>query len=226
MLTRNVFSRIMKTLARMMRYYFFSTENFLSLAIPIGIYFLIIRGWLLLPILIIGAVSTLFYTTFLSKWRVGEVSAGLGMGTLPVLGAFFVQSGMYTVPALIAAIPSGILVHNLLLLNEFPDIEPDKKAGRRTLPIVLGRDRAAKLFSAFTVIVYIWIVVGVIVGLMPLPTLLGLLTIPLALKAIKGALANEVESKLLPALGANILVVLGTQALIALGYIVATIFCI
>ena len=48
-----------------------------------------------------------------------EWSAGLGLGVLPVLGAYFVQTGTYSIDAVLASIPSGILVHNLLLLNEF-----------------------------------------------------------------------------------------------------------
>jgi len=49
-----------------------------------------------------------------------EWSPGLGLGILPVLGMYFSQAGTYTLHAVIASIPSGFLVHNLLLLNEFP----------------------------------------------------------------------------------------------------------
>ncbi len=191
------------------------------LAVPIGIYFVLLRGWLLLPLFVIGAVCVLFYTTYLAKWRVGEFFAGLGLGTLPVLGLFVIQSGTYTWAAVFASIPSGILTHNLLFLNEFPDVEADRKAGRKHLPIVLGKQKAAKLYGVLTIAMYIWIAAGVASRLMPLPTLLGLLTIPLALKAIKGAQHYEEENKLLPALGSNVMLILGTQALMALGYIVA-----
>ena len=72
-----------------------------------------------------------------------EWSAGLGLGVLPVLGAYFVQTGTYTIGAVLASIPSGILVHNLLLLNEFPDAEYDVTVKRRTLPIFVGKKWAA-----------------------------------------------------------------------------------
>ena len=66
------------------------------LAIPIGVYFVIARGWLLVPVLALGALCVLLYTTRLSRWGLGEVAAGLGLGMLPVLGAYFVQNGTYT----------------------------------------------------------------------------------------------------------------------------------
>ena len=194
------------------------------LAIPIGVYFVIIRGWLLLPLLLIGAVCILVYTPFILKTRWPEWAAGLGLGTLPVLGAYFVQATAYTLPAIVASIPSGILVHNLLLLNEFPDTEADRKANRKTLPIIMGKMRAGIVYSTLTVIVYLWIIGGVLVGLMPPFSLIALLTLPLAIKAIQGALKPQEMSKLVPAMANNVLVVLLTQLLLGIGYILAGVF--
>jgi 1,4-dihydroxy-2-naphthoate octaprenyltransferase len=145
------------------------------------------------------------------------------MGTLPVLGAYFVQIATYTLPAIVASIPSGILVHNLLLLNEFPDVEADKKAGRRTLPITMGQARASIVYSALTLIVYLWII-GIAVARQEPFLLIALLTLPLAIKAIRGALKYQEISKLVPAMGNNVLVVLLTQLLLGIGYILATVF--
>ncbi|MFC1957581.1 prenyltransferase [Chloroflexota bacterium] len=194
------------------------------LAVPIGIYFVIARGWLLLPLLLVAAVCILVYTPFILKTRWPEWAAGLGLGTLPVLGAYFVQTGAYTLPAVIASIPSGILVHNLLLLNEFPDTEADRKASRRTLPIIMGKARAGVVYSTLTIIVYLWIIGGVVAGQMPVFSLIALLTLPLAIKAIQGALKPEEMSKLVPAMANNVLVILLTQLLLGIGYILAEVF--
>lgn len=191
------------------------------LAMPIGIYFVFLRGWALLPLLLAAAICIIFYTPFILKTSLPEWAAGLGLGTLPVLGTYFVQTGAYTVPAMIASIPSGILVLNLLLLNEFPDVEADKKADRRTMPIVLGKRRAGIAYSALTVSVYLWIIGAVLVKQMPVFSLLGLLTLPLAIKAIKGALKPEAMATLVPAMANNVLVVLLTQFLLGIGYILA-----
>jgi 1,4-dihydroxy-2-naphthoate octaprenyltransferase len=193
------------------------------LAIPIGVYFVIVRGWLLVPILIAGALSVLLYTTHLTKWRLGEIACGLGLGTLPILGAYFVQSGTYTWEAVIAAIPSGILLYNALLINEFPDVEADEKAGRKNLPIVMGKRKASLLYSMLIIAMFVWIAVWSIAGFMPIFALLGLLTLPLGVKAIKGARSYDEESKLSTALGAHLMVMLGTQALLAVGYVISAI---
>ncbi len=193
----------------------------LLLAVPIGIYFVIVRGWLLLPLLIIGVICVLLYTPFLTKLRWPEWAPGLGMGALPVLGIYFIQTATYTLPIIVACIPSGILVHNLLLLNEFPDTEADKKAGRKTLPITVGKAKAGIVYSVLTVIVYLWIIGGVVAGQMPVFSLLALLTLPLAAKAILGTLKHQEMSKLVPAMANNVLVVLLTQLLLGIGYILA-----
>jgi 1,4-dihydroxy-2-naphthoate octaprenyltransferase len=191
--------------------------------IPIGIYFIIASGWLLLPLLIVAAICIILYTPFLLKMGWPEWAPGLGMGTLPVLGAYFVQTTTYG-PAIVASIPSGILVHNLLLLNEFPDVEADSKGGRKTLPIAAGRRKASVVYSVLTVIVYLWIIGGVVAGQMPVFSLIALLTLPFAVKAIRGALKYQEMSRLVPAMANNVLVVLLTQLLLGIGYILAGVF--
>jgi len=196
----------------------------LLLAIPIGIYFIIVSGWLLLPLLIVGAICILIYTPYILRTRWPEWAAGLGLGILPVLGAYFVQTASYTIPALIASIPSGILVYNLLFLNEFPDVEADRQAGRKTTPITAGKAKASIVYSVMTIVLYLWIIGGVIAEQMPPFCLVALLTLPLAVKAIQGALKYEDMSKLGPAMGSNVMVVLLTQLLLGVGYILATVF--
>ena len=200
--------------------FWFGLVSFL-LAVPIGIYFVIARGWLLLPLLLVATICTLLYTPFITKLGWPEWAPGVGLGALPVLGTYFIQTTAYTPAAVIACIPSGILVHNLLLLNEFPDAEADKKASRKTLPITMGKTKAGIVYSALTLVVYLWIIGGVVAGQMPAFSLLALLTLPLAIKAIQGALKPQQMDKLVPAMANNVLVVLLTQLLLGIGYIAA-----
>jgi 1,4-dihydroxy-2-naphthoate octaprenyltransferase len=194
------------------------------LAVPIGVYFVIVVGWALLPLLLVAALCTLLYTPLLTRMGWPEWAPGAGMGFLPVLGTYFIQTAAYTFPAVIAAIPSGILVHNLLLLNEFPDIPADREAGRRTLPITIGKNGAWLIYSALTIVVYIWIVGWVIAGAMPVFSLIALLTLPFAIKAIRGGRNYDDMSQLVPAMANNIMVVLLTQLLLGVGYILAGVF--
>jgi len=195
------------------------------LTIPIGVYFIIVSGWQLLPLMLVGALCVLLYTPLLLKMPWPEWAPGLGLGTLPVLAVYFIQTSSFQ-SAIIASIPSGILVHNLLLLNEFPDTEADSKGGRRTLPIVAGKKKTSLFYSAMTILVYLWIIGGVVAGQMPVFSLLALVTIPFAVKAIRGALRYHDINQLIPAMGNNVMVVLLTQLFLGIGYILAGVFSI
>jgi len=198
----------------------------LILAVPIGVYFLLAlnNGWQLLPLLVVGALCIVLYTPLITRLGFPEWAPGLALGTLPVLGAYFVQTTFYTWPAVVASIPSGFLVCNLLLLNEFPDVEADRHAGRKTMPIVIGGKKAWMVYSALTIAVYLWTIGWVAAGVMPVFTLIALLTLPFAIKAIRGGRKYDDMSQVVPAMANNVLVVLLTQLLLGIGYILGGVF--
>jgi 1,4-dihydroxy-2-naphthoate octaprenyltransferase len=189
------------------------------LLVPIAVFFILKTGWMLLPLLMLAMFLIVFYTPLILKMGYPEWSPGLGLGILPVMGAYFVHTGEYTLTAFIASMPSYFLVHNLLLLNEFPDVEADVTVNRRTLPIVIGKKRAAYFFSLYTMLVYIWVVWAVTYHYMPVFTLLSLLTLPIAVHVIKGSFRYDDMEIFLDAMKKNVLLVLLTQAFIAAGYI-------
>lgn len=191
----------------------------LLLALPIGIYLTYVSGWQLLPMIIIGGIVIYIYTSFLTKWMTGEIWAGLGLGTLPVMGTYFIQTGQYSLEVLIASLAPGILTANLLFLNEFPDIEADRKGGRYHWVIALGTQKASRLYAGLMVITYVCIVSGVILNYMPLLSLIALLSIPFAWKAINTTLKyHDNIQELIPALKANVIAILSTDTLLALAY--------
>jgi 1,4-dihydroxy-2-naphthoate polyprenyltransferase len=196
----------------------------LALAIPIGIFFTVIQGWQLLPLLLMAAFCIVLYTPLILKTHFPEWSPGLGLGILPVLGAYFAQTGHYTFSAFLVSVPPGFLVLNLLLLNEFPDVDADAFADKKTLPITIGKRNAAIVYTAFMVMTYLWVIGAVIAGQMPKPVLMILLTLPFAFKAIRGSFGYNDPGKLLPALGSNVITVLGIPLLMGVGYILATVF--
>jgi 1,4-dihydroxy-2-naphthoate octaprenyltransferase len=194
------------------------------LIVPIGLFFTLVKGWMLIPLLVLAMLLIVLYSPLILKMNYPEWSPGLGLGILPVMGAYFVHTGEYTLTAFIASMPSYFLVHNLLLLNEFPDVEADVTVGRRTLPIAFGKKRAAVVFSLFVVLVYLWIVGAVALQYMPAFTLLALLTLPIAIQVIKGSFRFDDREAFLPVMMKNVQLVLMTQALIAAGYILGGIF--
>jgi 1,4-dihydroxy-2-naphthoate octaprenyltransferase len=190
----------------------------LLVALAIGIYLASVSGWLLLVFVVVGGLSTVFYTSHLARWMLGEMFAGLSLGTLVVLGTYFAMTGTLSPAVIWLSIPPGILTSLLLLLNEFPDAEADKQGGRRHLVIVLGWQRAAVVYVAALAASYLILVLGVVLGRLPATVLLALLTAPLAIKASLGALRHGANlERLVPAMGANVGVVLGTDLLIAVG---------
>ncbi|HUT47522.1 MAG TPA: prenyltransferase [Sedimentisphaerales bacterium] len=191
----------------------------LMAALLIGIYLTFISGWQLLPLILLGGPVIYFYTSHLTKWLAGEFWAGLGLGILPVLGTYFVQTGRYSAEAVVASLAPGFLTANLLLLNEFPDVEADKKGGRYNLVIALGPKTAGRLYAGLMALTYLSIIGGVVLKLMPPASLIGLASIPFALKAISVTLKHcDNIQELIPALKANVITVLGTNALVAVGY--------
>jgi 1,4-dihydroxy-2-naphthoate octaprenyltransferase len=188
----------------------------------IGAYFVLTKGWILFPLLLVAGFSAYFYNVYLAKWTVGELFAGLNFGPLIVLGSYFVQTGRYSWEALVASLAPGILTSNLLFLNEFPDREADEKGGRKHLVIAMGRKDARFLFVAFLFVSYLCIIAGVLTKMMPVVTLIGLGTIGFGWKAAKGALKHyDDTNQLVPTLGANVITILGTQALLTIGYVIA-----
>ena len=194
----------------------------LLIAMVMGVYFVMVKGWLLFPLLLIAGFSAYFYNVYLAKWLIGEIFAGLCFGPLLVLGSYYVQTGRYSWETLVASLAPGILTTNLLFLNEFPDWEADQKGGRRHFVISMGKKDASYLFVALLTASYLCIIAGVLTKMMPVVTLIGLGTIGFGWKAAKGALKYyDNTEKLVPILGANVITILGTQALLAVGYVIA-----
>jgi 1,4-dihydroxy-2-naphthoate polyprenyltransferase len=200
------------------------------LALIIGIFFVIVSGWQLIPLLVAALLCLILYTPVILKTHWPEWSPGLGLGILPILGFYFVQTSQYDWVVLIASIPSGILVHNLLLLNEFPDVEADRKGGRKTIPVVFGMEAASKFYRITTISVYIWIfccvLATLIIGsvIMPVYCLIVVFTLPLAIKAMDGSKEYNDRRKLIAALYSNVMFVLMTQLLLGVGYILEKVF--
>jgi 1,4-dihydroxy-2-naphthoate octaprenyltransferase len=193
----------------------------ISLAIIVltGVYFTWLYGLALLPFGLLGIFVILAYTPWLThNPLLCLVAPGLGFGPLMVMGTHFALTGQYSWTAFIASLVPFFLVSNLLLLNQFPDVEADKTVGRRHFPILIGRRPSSYIFSTFLVLTYVTILVGVLLSVLPLWSLLGLATLYLAIPLLKGSIsyADDIQ-KLIPFMGNNVLVNLLTPVLVAIG---------
>lgn len=189
----------------------------------VGIFFIVFQGWGILLAGILGLLLVGLYTQVFVRYPIMCLLApGLGFGPCMVLGGYFALQGFYDVTALAASIVPGILISNLLLINQFPDAEGDREVGRRHLPILIGKERSARLYAGLLIGTYIWIVFAVLVGLMPLPVLVALLTVPLAVITIQGVFKNFNKlERLIPFLGFNVITILATLFLVSVGFFVS-----
>lgn len=196
--------------------------SFLGAAV-VGFYFLSRMFYTLLPILIYGLVAICLYTPALSKIHgLSEIIAGSGFGLMG-LGAYVTQTGLIDATGIAVFVPVTILVGLLLFLNEFPDVEADKAGGRRHFVILLGKKRSAWAYVVCLAATYVSVLVAATIGAAPLTVLVSFATVPLAYKAGRIVLNSyERIPDLIPALGLNVLVILATITLMAVGFFVAS----
>jgi len=200
---------------------------FLALGAIIGVYFTIVRGLPVLILLLIGAISVYFYSQKISSWGIGEVFVGLNFGPLMVLGTYYVQMEMVALkplwwlqPLYVGLIP-GILTAAVLYINEFPDLFADIAGGRYHIPAMLGKKRAVNGYTALMLTVYTLIILGVAVRIMPIPCLIALASLPIAVKGIR--IAREHYDRiveLIPAMASTIMVNVITGFLLTVAYII------
>jgi len=148
----------------------------------IGAFFIFERGITIAVILGFAIVSIYFYSTRIVDSGLGEIFVAI-KGAMIVLGTYFVQSSHVSTEPIIAGIVSGVLSSTVLFVNSFPDYDADKKHGRKTLVIVLGRHKASTAVWAFPGIIYGVIITGVIFGIFPSVSLMTLSTIPMAVRS-------------------------------------------
>jgi 1,4-dihydroxy-2-naphthoate octaprenyltransferase len=198
----------------------------LGITAAIGLFFTLVQGWQLLPLGLLGLVILVTYTIWWVKYPIlCLVAPGLGFGVLMVMGTHFALTGTYSWAAFIASLVPAFLVSDLLLLNQFPDVEADRSVGRRHFPITIGRKASSFLYAAFLIMAYLAVIVGVALQLLPWFSLLALLTVFMAWKAIRGARMNaENIPDLIPSMGANVMINLITPTLLALGVLIGTYF--
>ncbi len=137
-----------------------------ALAFLMGLFLVYYAGPLILMIGILSIISGFMYTAGpfpLAYNGLGDLFVFLFFGLVGTVGTYFINTGYISSQALISAIPVGALVTNILVVNNYRDIEQDKKAGKQTLAVLLGKNFAfveycTLLASSFAVplIMYIY----------------------------------------------------------------------
>lgn len=190
-----------------------------AVVILVGLYFVGIWGLSLLPLGLLGLLTVFGYTPWMTRnpWLC-LIAPGLGFGPLMVMGTHFVLTGQYSWTALIASLVPFFLVSDLLLLNQFPDVEADRSIGRRHLPIVVGNQASSLIYGVILLLAYLSVAAGVYLDYLPKASLIGLLTVFIAVPAFIGAYRHaEHARRLIPHMGQNVIINIVTPVLVAVG---------
>jgi len=175
----------------------------LSLAILLGIFLIFERGLPLLWIGLIGVLSVYFYSAppLLHSVGLGEITIGLNYGILAVAGSYFVQTQDYSATAFFASLPMAGFAAAILYINQFPDFEPDRSAGKRNWVVRLGRERAKTYYNYLILGSFSLLLLGIALQYLPIWTGLSFIILPLGLKAIQVLKENyQQKQALIPAI--------------------------
>lgn len=176
----------------------------LTLGTLLGMYFVIIRGITIALLLGFAILAVYFYSTSIVNLGLGEAFVAI-KGTLIVIGSYYVQTSSIGSGSIYVGIIMGVLSASVLFVNSFPDYQADRLKGRRTMVILLGRQRAVKIFPWIILCTYALIIGGIFLGYLKIYSLASLISLPFAVNAIKRVhKSNEDIDKLIPVMGATV----------------------
>lgn len=163
----------------------------------IGLYLIAVSGWGLVPLIFYGLIAGLFYTSEKGRFSFINLAPGLAefliattFGVLMTVGAFYVQTGYFSLQAFLISLPVAIFISNVLLINQFQDAESDAKSGKNTLVVRIGKLKAKNFLIACFIAGYLIIALLPLLGFAPYAFYLAFLSLPFAWKAIRYAQQN------------------------------------
>jgi 1,4-dihydroxy-2-naphthoate octaprenyltransferase len=199
--------------------------GFFALGALSSLLLFMIRGWIIIVIVASGIVTGYFYTTRLATRGIGELAVGIEFGPIAVIGSYFAQTGLIDFNPIWASIPVGLMIANILWINEVPDIKADAHSGKKTLVARMGKRKAINSFKAILLLTYFVVILGVLLNFLPLLSLIALFTIPTALEAAKRATEYAAKNRpLVPANAGMVKIHLTAGLLLCLAFVASRIF--
>ncbi|MCW8854671.1 MAG: prenyltransferase [Gammaproteobacteria bacterium] len=185
--------------------------SLMMLGAVLGVAMTVITGPFILIIGLTGGLLAIFYSAppCLACRGLGDIVIAICFGVLPVVGTVFIQNGSIINEAIWLGAVIGCFVSAILWVNSIPDIEADKKAGKKTLPVRLGKNLAVYGLA-------IWFILGFVILLvspLPVSSYIGLLAIIPAVKAAKALLGGD----LIPAIPMTLVTHTAVCLLLAVG---------
>jgi 1,4-dihydroxy-2-naphthoate octaprenyltransferase len=201
-----------------------ATALCLVVALGCGIYVFIMVGPSILWLAAAGLFIVFFYTSppvMLNYRGLGETMLFLAFGPLIVIGVTLVLTGQFSWEALTASLIPGVMTMNVGVVSNTFDYHDDIKSGKRTMSVRFGQANAIRVMMISTTLAYAAVLISVIFGFMPIWALLVVLTLPLALSAVREASKYTDDKFYTPAMGKTIALSSLATLLLTVGYVLA-----
>jgi 1,4-dihydroxy-2-naphthoate polyprenyltransferase len=159
-----------------------------AIAAAIAVYFVTLRGWNALGLVVAGALLLYAYDAApkaLKELGLGEAAAFVVWGPLMIGGGYYVITGQWSAAAFLASVPYGLGVASILIGKHIDQRGFDSSQEQRTLPVLLGERRARLLNQSVLVAMYIVIVIAVITHALTPFALLVVFAAPRAMRALR-----------------------------------------
>ena len=162
---------------------------FLMVTAGIGIFFIMEMGFKILPIGGLGLALIITYTTWLNRIPfLCLLAPGFGFGVLMVVGTHIVLTGEHSLLSWMLSLIPFFLINNLLLLNQYPDINADESVGRQTFPIVYGLNKSNAIYALFMLLAYLHIIFYIWLGYIPKISMIAVLPVVLSIFSLSRAI--------------------------------------
>ncbi len=159
-----------------------------GLAALCGLYLAWLGGWPIILLGIAAIVSAVAYTGGpfpLGYYGMGDVFVFLFFGLASVAGTYYVQAGFVSTGAWWMAVPPGLIITAILVVNNLRDLENDRKAGKHTLAVILGEQGSKAEYSICMIVAYLVIPLAAVMGVVPWLALLTWASLPLAIRTAR-----------------------------------------
>ncbi|MEL7122882.1 MAG: prenyltransferase [Bacteroidota bacterium] len=193
----------------------------------IGVYLLVEVGMPVFYLMLGGAFILFFYTAppfRLNYHGLGEIVIFLSFGPMIILGTYYVITGDLHLEPLIISIAPGIFTMNVGLISNIFDYDDDIKHNKKSIPVRFGRQNGVNVLIGGTILAYVSIIIGMIIGWLPYSCGLAFLGVPFALGAIKNAKQYDDHTHLIPARLNAIKLASVTSVLLSVGYVIELLF--
>lgn len=159
-----------------------------STAFLLGLYLVYLAGWIIFIIGVFSIIAGLAYTTGpypLAYNGLGDIFVFIFFGLIGTIGTYYVHTQQITTLIILASLPVGALITNILIVNNFRDRADDESSGKRTTAVMFGEKFARTLYIILCIISYVIPIIIYLEIVKEIWILLPLITIPMSIKLVR-----------------------------------------